>query len=159
MDRSLQRRLQKTNYQHIKRLCRDRGQLFEDVDFQPVARSLYKNKKPGFHPIVWLRPHVSKILISVTYTCVEILLLFQIKHLRMISNCLFLGNLPTSKVHSRRSNPLWCRAGGSRRSLVISSSIKFNFDSKILRSCCSSWSKLWAWLLRSVQVGERPSEL
>ena len=59
MDRSLQRRLQKTNYQHIKRLCRDRGQLFEDVDFQPVARSLYKNKKPGFHPIVWLRPHVS----------------------------------------------------------------------------------------------------
>ena len=152
MDRSLQRRLQKTNYQHIKRLCRDRGQLFEDVDFQPVARSLYKNKKPGFHPIVWLRPHVSKIFKSVTYTCVEILL-FQINNLRMISNCLFLGNLPTSKVHSRRSNPLWCRAGGSRRSLVISSSIKFNFDSKILRSCCSSWSKLWAWLLRSVQVG------
>ena len=62
MDRSLQRRLQKTNYQHIKRLCRDRGQLFEDVDFQPVARSLYKNKKPGFHPIVWLRPHVSFLL-------------------------------------------------------------------------------------------------
>ena len=72
MDRSLQRRLQKTNYQHIKRLCRDRGQLFEDVDFQPVARSLYKNKKPGFHPIVWLRPHVSKIFKSVTYTCKEI---------------------------------------------------------------------------------------
>ena len=68
MDRSLQRRLQKTNYQHIKRLCRDRGQLFEDVDFQPVARSLYKNKKPGFHPIVWLRPHVSKIFITGTYT-------------------------------------------------------------------------------------------
>jgi len=57
MDRSLQRRLQKTNYQHIKRLCRDRGQLFEDVDFQPLPRSLYKNKKPPFHPIVWLRPH------------------------------------------------------------------------------------------------------
>ena len=68
MDRSLQRRLQKTNYQHIKRLCRDRGQLFEDVDFQPVPRSLYKNKKPGFHPIVWLRPHVSflKLFIQVT---------------------------------------------------------------------------------------------
>ena len=60
MDRSLQRRLQKTNYQHIKRLCRDRGQLFEDIDFPPIARSLYKNKKPGFHPVVWLRPHVRR---------------------------------------------------------------------------------------------------
>lgn len=59
MDRSLQRRLQKTNYQHIKRLCRDRGQLFEDADFPPMARSLYKNKKPSMYPITWLRPHVS----------------------------------------------------------------------------------------------------
>ena len=159
MDRSLQRRLQKTNYQHIKRLCRDRGQLFEDVDFQPVARSLYKNKKPGFHPIVWLRPHVSKILISVTYTCVDIMIIFLNEIFWNDFLFLFVGNLPTSKVHSRRSNPLWCRAGGSRRSLVISSRIKFNVDSKILRSCCSSWSKLWAWLLRSVQVGDRPSEL
>ena len=159
MDRSLQRRLQKTNYQHIKRLCRDRGQLFEDVDFQPVARSLYKNKKPGFHPIVWLRPHVSKIFKSVTYTCKEIMLIVLNEIFWNDFWFLFVGNLPTSKVHSRRSNPLWCRAGGSRRSLVISSSIKFNFDSKILRSCCSSWSKLWAWLLRSVQVGDRPSWL
>ena len=59
MDRSLQRRLQKTNYQHIKRLCRDRGQLFEDPDFTPTNRSIYRNKKPSLHPIVWLRPHVS----------------------------------------------------------------------------------------------------
>ena len=59
MDRSLQRRLQKTNYQHIKRLCRDRGQLFEDPDFPPNNRSIYRNKKPALHPIVWLRPHVS----------------------------------------------------------------------------------------------------
>ena len=59
MDRSLQRRLQKTNYQHIKRLCRDRGQLFEDPDFPPNNRSIYRNKKPPLHPIVWLRPHVS----------------------------------------------------------------------------------------------------
>lgn len=57
MDRSLQRRLQKTNYQHIKRLCRDRGQLFEDPDFTPTNRSIYRNKKPSLHPIVWLRPH------------------------------------------------------------------------------------------------------
>ena len=59
MDRSLQRRLQKTNYQHIKRLCRDRGQLFEDPDFPPTNRSIYRQKKPPLHPIVWLRPHVS----------------------------------------------------------------------------------------------------
>ena len=58
MDRSLQRRLQKTNYQHIKRLCRDRGQLFEDADFPANNRSVYKNKKPPLHPIAWLRPHV-----------------------------------------------------------------------------------------------------
>ncbi|XP_059098074.1 calpain-9-like [Tigriopus californicus] len=57
MDRSLQRRLQKTNYQHIKRICRDRGQLFEDTDFQPNNRSIYKHKKPPLHPITWLRPH------------------------------------------------------------------------------------------------------
>ena len=59
MDRSLQRRLQKTNYQHIKRLCRDRGQLFEDADFPANNKSLSKAKKPNVHPIVWLRPHVS----------------------------------------------------------------------------------------------------
>ena len=58
MDRSLQRRLQKTNYQHIKRLCRDRGQLFEDPDFPPTNRSIYRHKKPALSPIVWLRPHV-----------------------------------------------------------------------------------------------------
>ena len=62
MDRSLQRRLQKTNYQHIKRLCRDRGQLFEDPDFTPTNRSIYRNKKPQLHPIVWLRPHVSTLV-------------------------------------------------------------------------------------------------
>ena len=61
MDRSLQRRLQKTNYQHIKRLCRDRGQLFEDADFPANNKSLSKAKKPNVHPIVWLRPHVSSM--------------------------------------------------------------------------------------------------
>lgn len=61
MDRSLQRRLQKTNYQHIKRICRDRGQLFEDTDFQPNNRSIYKHKKPPLHPITWLRPHVRSV--------------------------------------------------------------------------------------------------
>ncbi len=60
MDRSLQRRLQKTNYQHIKRLCRDRGQLFEDADFPPSARSVYRSRKPPLYPITWLRPHVRK---------------------------------------------------------------------------------------------------
>ena len=59
MDRSLQRRLGKTNYQHIKRLCRDRGQLFEDTDFPPGNRAVYSHKRPALHPIVWMRPHVS----------------------------------------------------------------------------------------------------
>ena len=61
MDRSLQRKLGKTNYQHIKRLCRDRGQLFEDSDFPPSNKAIYSNKKPALHPIVWMRPHVSCI--------------------------------------------------------------------------------------------------
>ena len=59
MDRSLQRKLGKTNYQHIKRLCRDRGQLFEDSDFPPSNKAIYSHKKPALHPIVWMRPHVS----------------------------------------------------------------------------------------------------
>ena len=59
MDRSLQRKLGKTNYQHIKRLCRDRGQLFEDQDFPPNNKAIYSHKKPPLHPIVWMRPHVS----------------------------------------------------------------------------------------------------
>jgi len=57
MDRSLQRKLGKTNYQHIKRLCRDRGQLFEDQDFPPNNKAIYNHKKPPLHPIVWMRPH------------------------------------------------------------------------------------------------------
>jgi len=57
MDRSLQRKLSKTNYQHIKRLCRDRGQLFEDQDFPPSNKAIYSHKKPGLHPILWMRPH------------------------------------------------------------------------------------------------------
>jgi len=57
MDRSLQRKLGKTNYQHIKRLCRDRGQLFEDTDFPPSNKAIYSHKKPALHPIVWMRPH------------------------------------------------------------------------------------------------------
>ena len=61
MDRSLQRKLGKTNYQHIKRLCRDRGQLFEDTDFPPSNKAIYSHKKPALHPIVWMRPHVSYI--------------------------------------------------------------------------------------------------
>ena len=60
MDRSLQRKLGKTNYQHIKRLCRDRGQLFEDTDFPPSNKAIYSHRKPALHPIVWMRPHVSQ---------------------------------------------------------------------------------------------------
>ncbi len=58
MDRSLQRRLQKTNYQQIRQLCRDRGTLFEDPDFLPSNTSISSNRKPPKQPILWLRPHV-----------------------------------------------------------------------------------------------------
>ena len=55
------------NYHQLKRACRERGVLFEDLDFPPTPRSLYANKKPSSSPIVpitWLRPHVIH-----TYTC------------------------------------------------------------------------------------------
>ena len=39
--------------------CPDRGQLFEDQDFPPGNKAIYSNKKPGLHPILWMRPHVS----------------------------------------------------------------------------------------------------
>ena len=58
MDRTLQRQLQKTNYQQIRQICRDRGCLFEDPDFLPTNKSISSNRKPPKHPIVWLRPHV-----------------------------------------------------------------------------------------------------
>ena len=50
------------NYHHLKRVCRERGVLFDDLDFPASARSLYANsKKPStspIGPITWLRPHV-----------------------------------------------------------------------------------------------------
>ena len=59
MDRSLQRRLGKTNYQHIKRLCRDRGQLFEDPDFPADARALFYSERSEeeLASFSWARPH------------------------------------------------------------------------------------------------------
>jgi hypothetical protein len=39
----------------------DQGQLFEDQDFPPNNKAIYNNKKPGLHPILWMRPHVSRI--------------------------------------------------------------------------------------------------
>ncbi|RZC40740.1 Peptidase C2 domain containing protein, partial [Asbolus verrucosus] len=46
-----------TNYQAIRRACRERGSLFEDPDFPAGPRALYHHKKPALHPIVWMRPH------------------------------------------------------------------------------------------------------
>lgn len=50
-----------SNYHQLKRVCRDRGLLFDDPDFPTTARSLYTNKKPANlgGPITWLRPHVT----------------------------------------------------------------------------------------------------
>ncbi|XP_057379033.1 calpain-9-like isoform X1 [Daphnia carinata] len=48
-----------SNYHQLKRVCRDRGLLFDDPDFPSTTRSLYANKKPANlgGPITWLRPH------------------------------------------------------------------------------------------------------
>ncbi|XP_077285605.1 calpain-1 catalytic subunit-like isoform X2 [Arctopsyche grandis] len=46
-----------SHYQAIKRACREKGVLWEDPDFAPGPKALYKNKKPPFQPIVWMRPH------------------------------------------------------------------------------------------------------
>lgn len=51
-----------SNYQAIKRACRERGTLFEDPDFPCGPKALYSHKKPPLHPIIWMRPHVSIIL-------------------------------------------------------------------------------------------------
>nr|CAD7397272.1 unnamed protein product [Timema cristinae] len=45
-----------SNYQAVRRACRERGLLFEDPDFPPGPRALYHHKKPPLHPIVWMRP-------------------------------------------------------------------------------------------------------
>lgn len=50
---------QQRNYAALRRVCRERGTLFEDAEFPPCPRSLYRHKKPSVQPIVWMRPHVS----------------------------------------------------------------------------------------------------
>ncbi|XP_075234910.1 calpain-1 catalytic subunit-like [Lycorma delicatula] len=45
------------NYHALRRACRERGALFEDVEFPPSPRALFRHKKPPFQPIVWMRPH------------------------------------------------------------------------------------------------------
>ncbi|XP_068083720.1 calpain-9 [Anabrus simplex] len=46
-----------SNYQAVRRACRERGALFEDPEFPACPRSLYYHKKPALHPIVWMRPN------------------------------------------------------------------------------------------------------
>lgn len=58
---TVERPRQPLTYQVLKRLCRERGELFEDVDFPPSPKSLFPNKKLPMQPIVWMRPHVSNI--------------------------------------------------------------------------------------------------
>ncbi|XP_050298311.1 calpain-9-like isoform X2 [Anthonomus grandis grandis] len=52
-----ERRKTPSSYAAIKRSCRDKGVLYEDVDFPASSKSLYHHKKPSLSPIVWLRPH------------------------------------------------------------------------------------------------------
>ncbi|XP_034250609.1 calpain-9-like isoform X2 [Thrips palmi] len=46
-----------SDYETIRRSCRERGRLFEDPEFPPGNRALYHHKKPPLQPIVWMRPH------------------------------------------------------------------------------------------------------
>ncbi|KAK3924538.1 Calpain-1 catalytic subunit [Frankliniella fusca] len=46
-----------SDYEAIRRSCRERGRLFEDPEFPPGNRALYHHKKPPLQPIVWMRPH------------------------------------------------------------------------------------------------------
>lgn len=54
-----ERQRKQTNYQAIRRSCRERGILYEDPDFPPGPKALYHHRKPNLNPIVWMRPHVS----------------------------------------------------------------------------------------------------
>ncbi|XP_049817199.1 calpain-9-like isoform X2 [Aethina tumida] len=52
-----ERQKTQTNYESIKRHCRERGVLYEDPDFPAGPKALFQNKRPSLHPIVWMRPH------------------------------------------------------------------------------------------------------
>nr|XP_022900418.1 calpain-9-like isoform X1 [Onthophagus taurus] len=54
---TVERQRNQVNIQAVKRACREKGTLYEDVDFPATTRSLFHHKKPHQHPIVWMRPH------------------------------------------------------------------------------------------------------
>ncbi|XP_018324293.1 calpain-9 isoform X2 [Agrilus planipennis] len=47
----------RSNYQAVRRSCRERGTLYEDPDFPTGVKALYHHKKPSLQPIIWMRPH------------------------------------------------------------------------------------------------------
>lgn len=44
-------------YSYLKRLCRDRGTLFEDPEFPPSNRALSSKNKYASAQVVWMRPY------------------------------------------------------------------------------------------------------
>lgn len=46
----------KYGYNYLRRLCRERGLLFEDPDFPPTPRMLFGKNKKSYTYISWLRP-------------------------------------------------------------------------------------------------------
>ncbi|KAK8765047.1 hypothetical protein V5799_032344, partial [Amblyomma americanum] len=44
-------------YSYLKRLCRDRGTLFEDPEFPPSHRALSSKNKYASAQVVWMRPY------------------------------------------------------------------------------------------------------
>ncbi|XP_071748375.1 calpain-11 isoform X4 [Lepeophtheirus salmonis] len=57
MNQTLQSRTQRTNFQFLKRQCRDRGELFNDNEFISSIKSINNLCKTINYPIVWMRPH------------------------------------------------------------------------------------------------------
>jgi hypothetical protein len=50
-----------SQYHAVRRMCRERGVLFDDPEFPPGPRVLFHHKKPPVHPILWMRPGVSRL--------------------------------------------------------------------------------------------------
>ncbi|KAI5754596.1 hypothetical protein M8J77_009837 [Diaphorina citri] len=54
---TVERPRQTANYHAIKRACREKGILYEDPDFPPGPKLLFRNKKAPVQSLVWMRPH------------------------------------------------------------------------------------------------------
>uniref|UniRef100_T1JFC5 Calpain catalytic domain-containing protein n=1 Tax=Strigamia maritima TaxID=126957 RepID=T1JFC5_STRMM len=57
LDRSMRRPQGACNFNHLKRICREKGVLFEDPDFTVCNKTIFIKNKPPIRPLIWKRPH------------------------------------------------------------------------------------------------------